>query len=351
MTGCVLYAGDLHPLTTLDEVAKVFSGFRGQLIRVNRSKGGSCYALLRFPTKDDLEFALNNLQNVQIGDRPVRLMRFQSDPRLRTIKGANLFVSNIDRSNFGEVLSCKIAVDNMQKSCGYGYVQFSSPKFAQQVIEACGSLEIGNKKLIVKPFKPRNERYPNTKVLPFTNCYIKNFDGSTTEADLRELFSEFGEIGSIFIPMYPNKVLKGYAFVCFKRFDEAMRAVQNLNGKEFRGRRLYVSRAEKKMDRMKALSAYYRTLSETTVYVKNLDENVNEYALQTFFSQCGKVINAKVIRDANGKSKGFGFIWFQSPNDVKTALEMQSRNLGPKTILLTRALMPVVVTSRYESED
>lgn len=239
----------------------------------------------------------------------------------------------------------------MQNSCGYGYVQFSSPKFAKHVIDSCGSLEIGNKKLIVKPFKPRNERYPNTRVLPFTNCYIKNFDGSTTEADLRELFSEFGEIGSIFIPMYPNKVLKGYAFVCFKRFDEAMRAVQNLNGKEFRGRRLYVSRAEKKMDRMKALSAYYRTLSETTVYVKNLDENVNEYALQTFFGQCGKVINAKVIRDANGKSKGFGFIWFQSPNDVKTALEMQNRNLGPKTILLTRALMPVVVTSRYESED
>nr|CDS27445.1 polyadenylate binding protein [Hymenolepis microstoma] len=363
MTDCVIYVGDLHPLVTLDELAFTFSDFNCQLISAKRAKNGTCFALLRLQKEDDINILMSRMRSLRFCNRPVRLMRFQPNPRLRNVKGANVFVGNIDQritqeelyvlfSCFGEILSCKIVTDNMQNSRGYGYVQFSKPKYAQRAISASGALKIADKNLIVKLFKPRSVRYPDANVLPFTNCYIKNFDENTTEAQLRELFSEFGEIESIFIPVYPNNVLKGYAFVCFKRFDEAMSAVKNLNGRYFRGRRLYVGRAEKKADRVKALSAYYKTLRETTVHVKNLDEVITEYNLCAFFGQFGKVVSALVVRDEKGHSKGFGFVWFQSPNAAKFALEMHDIILGSKRITLSIPLMPVAITySRYRFDS
>ncbi|VDO11902.1 unnamed protein product [Rodentolepis nana] len=339
MCDCVIYVGDLDPLVTLDELAFTFSSFNCQLISVKRSKNGTCFALLRFQSEDEVNTLMSKMRNLRFRNRPIRLMRFQPDPCLRNIKAANVFVGNIDEcvtqeelhelfSSFGEVLSCKIATNDLMNSRGYGYVQYSKPNYALGAVGASGTLELADKKLVVKPFKPRNERYPNANVLPFTNCYVKNFDRRTTEADLRKLFGEFGEIGSIFIPTHSNNVLKGYAFVCFKRFDEAWNAVRHLNGKLFRGQRLYVSPAEKKADRIKALNAHLTAMTETGIFVKDLDERITEFNLYSYFGQFGKVLSAKLHRNAFGRSKGLAYVWFQSPSHAKLALKMKDMISG-----------------------
>ena len=61
-------------------------------------------------------------------------------------------------------------------------------------------------------------RYKNSKKR--CNLYVKNFLAETTEEDLKNLFSIYGEIESL--KLYTQKENKlPYAFVCFKTPDAA----------------------------------------------------------------------------------------------------------------------------------
>jgi len=58
------------------------------------------------------------------------------------------------------------------------------------------------------------------------------------------------------------------------------------------------------------------------IYVGNLDFKVNENDLKEAFEEYGKVDSAKIITDkSNGRSKGFGFVTMEDPNEAKTAVD------------------------------
>lgn len=70
------------------------------------------------------------------------------------------------------------------------------------------------------------------------------------------------------------------------------------------------------------------------LYVGNLDYNVTGDQIRDHFAQAGTVTDAVVITDKySGRSKGFGFVEFESAEDAKKAIEMfngkdfQGRNL------------------------
>lgn len=57
-----------------------------------------------------------------------------------------------------------------------------------------------------------------------------------------------------------------------------------------------------------------------SLYVGNLDPEVNEQRLYEHFVQYGHIINTKVMRDSyNGESRGFGFVTFANINDALRA--------------------------------
>lgn len=59
----------------------------------------------------------------------------------------------------------------------------------------------------------------------------------------------------------------------------------------------------------------------TNLYVKNLDSDFTEDLLKDKFSEYGNVTSAVIMKDADGKSKGFGFVNFESPESAKMAIE------------------------------
>lgn len=60
---------------------------------------------------------------------------------------------------------------------------------------------------------------------------VTNLSENTKEQDLQELFRSFGEISRIFLAKDKNTgQSKGFAFINFKRREEAARAIQTLNG-------------------------------------------------------------------------------------------------------------------------
>ncbi|MFM8454119.1 MAG: RNA recognition motif domain-containing protein [Gammaproteobacteria bacterium] len=79
-----------------------------------------------------------------------------------------------------------------------------------------------------------------------SKIYVGNVDYRATEDELASLFSQFGQIEFVNIPIdkYTGRA-RGYGFVSFTSNKEAQRAVE-LNGTEFRGRSLQVSFAKEK---------------------------------------------------------------------------------------------------------
>ena len=79
-----------------------------------------------------------------------------------------------------------------------------------------------------------------------TKLYVGNVDYQTSEEELAELFSQFGDIELVNIPIhrYTGKT-RGFGFVTFIHSDHAEQAIQ-LNGYEFRGRQIQVSFAKEK---------------------------------------------------------------------------------------------------------
>ena len=74
--------------------------------------------------------------------------------------------------------------------------------------------------------------------------YIGNIPYSLKEADIEQLFAEFGSVLSV--KMISDKFThrsKGYGFVEMESEAEGEKAIENLNGKDVLGRNLKVSRA------------------------------------------------------------------------------------------------------------
>lgn len=92
----------------------------------------------------------------------------------------------------------------------------------------------------------------------------------------------------------------------------------------------YVSKFVKKSERKDA----YEEPKFTNLYVKNLGKFVTEDILLETFSEYGKVRNVLIMKDTEGKSKGFGFVNFESYEEAKKAVEALNGSLLGKLQLL-----------------
>ena len=118
---------------------------------------------------------------------------------------------------------------------------------------------------------------------------------------------------------------RNYCFVFFKNNEEAMRALNQLNGKKILNTNLS----------FKLNKASYHSPINRTVYVGNLNKNITDEALLTFFKmKYDSVIKATVLKEKN-LSKGYGFVVFKKESEYKKCLiEMNGEVLLGKRIVV-----------------
>jgi RNA recognition motif-containing protein len=87
--------------------------------------------------------------------------------------------------------------------------------------------------------------------------YIGNLAYDVTENDLRNAFSEFGEVSSVKIitDKFSGRP-KGFGFVEMPDNSEADQAIKALNGKVFNGRSIKVNQAEQRGKRQRRRRRY-----------------------------------------------------------------------------------------------
>lgn len=82
-----------------------------------------------------------------------------------------------------------------------------------------------------------------------TNIYVGNLSWSTTDADLRSLFAQYGEVSSAHvIEDRATGRSRGFGFVEMDA-EGARKAIDAINGTEFQGRTLKVNESQPRESR------------------------------------------------------------------------------------------------------
>uniref|UniRef100_A0A8B9H1A6 Polyadenylate-binding protein n=1 Tax=Astyanax mexicanus TaxID=7994 RepID=A0A8B9H1A6_ASTMX len=356
-----LYVGDLHQDVTEAMLYEKFSPAGAILsIRVCRdmiTRRSLGYAYVNFQQPADAERALDTMNFDVIKGRPVRIMWSQRDPSLRKSGVGNIFIKNLDKSidnkalydtfsAFGNILSCKVVCDE-NGSKGYGFVHFETQEAAERAIEKMNGMLLNDRKVFVGRFKSRKEREAElgARAKEFTNVYIKNFGEDMDDEKLKEVFSKYGNAMSIRVMTDDSGKSRGFGFVSFERHEDAQKAVDEMNGKELNGKLIYVGRAQKKVERQTELKRKFEQMKQdrmtryqgVNLYVKNLDDGIDDERLRKEFSPFGTITSAKVMMDG-GRSKGFGFVCFSSPEEAtKAVTEMNGRIVATKPLYVALA--------------
>nr|XP_056703424.1 polyadenylate-binding protein 4 [Euleptes europaea] len=356
-----LYVGDLHPDVTEAMLYEKFSPAGPVLsIRVCRdmiTRRSLGYAYVNFQQPADAERALDTMNFDVIKGKPIRIMWSQRDPSLRKSGVGNVFIKNLDKSidnkalydtfsAFGNILSCKVVCDE-NGSKGYAFVHFETQDAADRAIEKMNGMLLNDRKVFVGRFKSRKEREAElgAKAKEFTNVYIKNFGDDMDDERLKELFSKYGKTLSVKVMTDLTGKSKGFGFVSFEKHEEANKAVEEMNGKDINGKMVFVGRAQKKVERQTELKRKFEQLKQERIsryqgvnlYIKNLDDTIDDEKLRKEFSPFGSITSAKVMLE-DGRSKGFGFVCFSSPEEAtKAVTEMNGRIVGSKPLYVALA--------------
>uniref|UniRef100_A0A8C5HIQ4 RNA-binding motif, single-stranded-interacting protein 2-like n=1 Tax=Gouania willdenowi TaxID=441366 RepID=A0A8C5HIQ4_GOUWI len=138
-----------------------------------------------------------------------------------------------------------------------------------------------------------------------TNLYIRGLHPGTTDQDLVKLCQPYGKIVSTkaILDKTTNKC-KGYGFVDFDSPAAAQKAVTAL-----------------KSSGVQAQMAKQQEQDPTNLYISNLPVSMDEQELESMLKSFGQVISTRILRDANGTSRGVGFARMESTEKCEAIIQ------------------------------
>ncbi|CAG9579589.1 unnamed protein product [Danaus chrysippus] len=254
--GCEVFCGKIPKDMYEDELIPLFEScgtiWDLRLMMDPMSGANRGYAFVTFTTREATQRAVQELDNHEI--KPGKTLRIKiSVPNLR------LFVGNIPKSKgkeeileeFGKLTAGLVEViiysspDDKKKNRGFCFLEYESHKAASLAKRRLGTgrIKVWGCDIIVDWADPQEEPDEQTmskvKVL-----YVRNLTQEITEEALKEEFERYGNVERV-------KKIKDYAFVHFEDRDCAVKAMQEIDGKELGGARLEVSLAKPPSDKKK----------------------------------------------------------------------------------------------------
>lgn len=219
-------------------------------------------------------------------------------------------------STAGPVLSIRVCRDMItRRSLGYAYVNFQQPADAERALDTMNFDIIKGRPIRIM----WSQRDPSLRKSGVGNVFIKNLDKSIDNKAMYDTFSAFGNILSCKVAQDENGVSKGYGFVHFETEEAATKSIEKVNGMLLNAKKVFVGKFVPRKEREKELGEKAKLF--TNVYIKNFGEDFTDDMLKEMFQKYGKITSHKVMTREDGKSRGFGFVAFEDPEDAERAVE------------------------------
>ncbi|XP_043189808.1 ELAV-like protein 1 isoform X12 [Amphibalanus amphitrite] len=284
-----------------EEIRSLFSSVGDvescKLIRDKVTGQSLGYGFVNYHKIEDAEKAINTLNGLRLQNKTIKVS--YARPSSEAIKGANLYVSGLPKSMtqqdlecmfapYGSIITSRILCDNMTGlSKGVGFIRFDQRVEAERAINKLnGTVPEGSTEPITVKFanNPSNNakglpplaaylplarrmagpihhpagrfRYspmagdllansllPGTAMTGSGWClFVYNLAPETEESILWQLFGPFGAVQNVKVirDLQTNKC-KGFGFVTMSSYEDALVAIQSLNGYALGNRVLQVS--------------------------------------------------------------------------------------------------------------
>eukprot|EP00929_Paragymnodinium_shiwhaense_P091888 TRINITY_DN5176_c0_g4_i1.p1 TRINITY_DN5176_c0_g4~~TRINITY_DN5176_c0_g4_i1.p1 ORF type:complete len:1210 (+),score=428.62 TRINITY_DN5176_c0_g4_i1:57-3632(+) len=281
-----------------------------------------------------------------------------------------VYVSNLDWSVdeavlnkiFNEVEGLKevrLVRDFLQRSKGFAYVDFETSEHVENAVKKLNGHLINKRPMKVArslPTKPLFEE---------KTLFVTQIPAEGTEENVKTAFSPFGEVKEVRMPAGDKKSKhKGYAYVEYVDAGSVQKALDALGTSpiSIAGASVTVARSipmkdhrhqkagsrkdlparlnqkqivedrEAKADPVKQAAKF-----PCTVYVKDMAFTVDEAALRKHFEECGPIKDVLIVKNAQGKSRGFGFVEFEKAEAAQSALTYTNSILGGREISVSRS--------------
>ncbi|KAK1263197.1 Polyadenylate-binding protein 5 [Acorus gramineus] len=176
-----------------------------------------------------------------------------------------------------------------------------------------------------------------------SEVYVGGIPHDATEEELTRFCESVGAVTEVRVMKgKDSSENKGYAFVTFKTKELASKAIEDLNGTEFKGRKIRCSSSQAKHklfignvprnwveeDLKKVVMKVgpgvntVELLKVKAVYVKNLPKNITQEKLREAFEHHGEITKVVVPPAKSGHEKSrFGFVHFAERSSAMKALK------------------------------
>ncbi|XP_060201380.1 polyadenylate-binding protein 7-like [Lycium barbarum] len=144
--------------------------------------------------------------------------------------------------------------------------------------------------------------------------YVGDLDGDVTDGELFEAFSEFKSLDSVRVCRDSSTGRSlCYGYVNFISPQDAVRAIEVKNHSTLNGKAIRVSWSRRDSD--------VRRSETANVFIKNLNDTIDSAKLEEIFHKFGNILSCKVAVSEDGRSKGYGFVQFETEDSANAAIE------------------------------
>jgi len=246
--GTNIFVKNVDSTVTFKELHNLFATV-GKVITVkiatNRRGESLGYGYVLMEKKEDAEAAIKQLNGFKLKEMEITCHEFVPKNKREFHNNTNLYIKGLpvnlskeevqqlihkEFSKYGEILS--YVAQQSKDGKWFAFVCYKDSKSAEEAIKNLhNSNAFGSEPLYVAWHQSRHERdfelkknYTNTK--NDTNLFIRNLKPDVTKEQLKQAFTQFGEIGSVEVKQKTIKAddVRSYGFISFKVPQDALKA-------------------------------------------------------------------------------------------------------------------------------